>query len=224
MWGHRPAWQIKWLSLCLCGFTSHPKPRNPPCDHTNLLGRFSRNRLHMGRSQEGSDFFGGGRVGTSLHPYSSPSPCQKPRSLGEQFRRNGSDLLPTKRVILRQETQVARVPSEHPCFRGTNQTQHVASDSFPGPCCCRKGVFLGGRQAPLIWMPLGQEVFLPSLGPQKTRTFRCGLHDFRRGRPWPEWFSHGNPKYQFFGASHLFYKAPPRQSQPPKCKSAPSKV
>ena len=32
-----------------------------------------------------------------------------------------------------------------------------------------------------------------------------------------------NPKYQPFWVSRLFYKAPPRQFQPPKCKLAPSK-
>ena len=33
---------------------------------------------------------------------------------------------------------------------------------------------------------------------------------------------HGKPKYQPFGGSPLFYKVPPRQFQPPKCKLAPS--
>ena len=59
-------------------------------------------------------------------------------------------------------------------------------------------------QAPLNQTPLR----LPaSLGPS------------RRSSPWV----HGNPKYQPFLGPPLFYKAPPRQFQPPKCKSAPSK-
>ena len=34
----------------------------------------------------------------------------------------------------------------------------------------------------------------------------------------------GNPKYHPFWGSPLFYKAPPRQFRPPKCKLAPSKL
>ena len=64
-----------------------------------------------------------------------------------------------------------------------------------------------------------------------------GKQAFRRGHPWPEGADvhdpkgHRNPKYQPFWESPFFYKAPPRQFQPPKlnwhppkCKSAPSKM
>ena len=46
-----------------------------------------------------------------------------------------------------------------------------------------------GHSWPLRPDALGSKSFSPSPGPQKNALFPADVHDFRRGRPWPEGFS-----------------------------------
>ena len=45
-----------------------------------------------------------------------------------------------------------------------------------------------GHSWPLRPDAPGSKSFSPSMGPQKNALFGADVHDFRRGRPWPEGF------------------------------------